>query len=99
MFDYSYYREETEKAKDETKVSLELNEISLTRCFVGASSLGAIKMMLFALKRSITFAPTSAWMHVGRAMQEQLPRADAPTSPLSTHKLNSYIEIIDINYL
>ncbi len=30
-------------------------------------------------------------MHVGRAMQEQLPRADAPTSSLPTHKLNSYI--------
>ena len=49
-------------------------------------------IMLFSLKLSIIFAPTSAWMHVGRAMQEQLPRADAPTSSLSTHKLNSHPE-------
>jgi len=48
----------------------------------GASALGAKIIERFREKSLILIAPTSAWMHVGRAMQEQrsgVPRADAPT--------------------
>ena len=43
---------------------------------------GAKILESFREKSIILFAPTSTWMHVGRAMQEQrsgVPRADAPT--------------------
>jgi len=43
---------------------------------------GAKVIDIFREKSIVFIAPTSAWMHVGRAMQEQrsgVPRAGAPT--------------------